>query len=490
MRRTGTPLGLAGGLLVAVCRRRPDFRLECSSLRIAFRLSAYSLAACSLSLAQSAWAGDPHPPAGTPDPSIATSLPPTLADPAGIRSSLAARGVEFGLNYIGEVWGNTRGGIERGTVYDGRLEFYVDIDLAKAHGWRGLSFHAHGYQIHGEGITATKVGNLNALSNIEATATTRLLDIWLQQKLFDDRLSIRVGQMAVDSEFILSANAAQFISASFGWPTITASNLPNGGSAYPFSAPGVRIEYSLTDQTRWRAGVFNDDPVGPCDGDPQLCNPYGLEFRLGDPPFVISEFEFKYNRDAGSGLPGTLKLGGWFDFGHFDDQRFDTTGLSLANPTSLGTPKKHDGDQGFYAILDQQLFAGAMGKETVSMFARVMGSPGDRNLVDFYIDGGLIFGGFVPGRPNDSFGVAAALARISDRASDLDRDAVSFGTDVPIRDDEALIEINYIAEIVPGWTFQPDFQYVWRPGGNVPDASGARPIGDAAVVGARTTINY
>ncbi len=261
---------------------------------------------------------------GIPDPSISASLPSALADPGGVRAAVAARGVTYGLNYIGEVLSNRTGGIEQGTIYDGRMELFVDADLEKSFGFAGLAFHAHGYQLHGEGITVTKVGNLNALSGIEALATTRLLDIWLEQKLLDEKLSIRIGQMAVDTEFILADSAGQFISASFGWPTITAPNLPNGGSAYPLAAPGVRLEYAATNALTVRAAVFNDDPAGPCDTDPQICNPHGLDFRMSDRPFVIAEAEYRYNRDTLSmWLPGTVKIGAWADFADFDDQRFD-----------------------------------------------------------------------------------------------------------------------------------------------------------------------
>jgi porin len=424
---------------------------------------------------------------GTPDPSISSSIS-VIADPARLRSSLDDRGITFGLSYIGEVLSNRKGGLERGTIHDGRFELYIDADLEKSLGWRGLTFHAHGYDIHGEGITATKVGNLNALSGIEATATTRLLEIWFEQKLFNDALAIRLGQMAVDMEFILADSASQFISASFGWPTITASNLPNGGSAYPLSAPGVRVEWKASDQLVLRVGVFNDDPAGPCDTDPQVCNPHGLEFRIKDEPYVIGEVEYRYNKNGAH--PGMIKLGGWGDFGTFDDQRFDENGLSLASPASTGSAKRYDEDYGFYAIIDQRLYASTSGNKTVSAFARVMGAPSDRNLVDFYLDGGLVFAGFVPGRPKDSFGIAAAVAGISGRSSDLDRDAVAFGTTTPIRNDEVLMEINYIAEIIPGWTLQPDFQYAWSPGGNVPDETGTKPLGDALIIGARTSISY
>ena len=61
-----------------------------------------------------------------------------------------------------------------------------------------------------------------------------------------------------------------------------------------------------------------------------------------------------------------------------------------------------------------------------------------------------------------------------------------------MRSSEALIEVTYQAQIVPGWTVQPDFQYVFRPGGNIANArdpAGAA-IKDAAVFGLRTTIRY
>jgi len=44
-------------------------------------------------------------------------------------------------------------------------------------------------------------------------------------------------------------------------------------------------------------------------------------------------------------------------------------------------------------------------------------------------------------------------------------------------------------QLRPGWTLQPDLQYIWQPGGNVTDDSGRR-VENAAVIGARTTINF
>jgi porin len=122
----------------------------------------------------------------------------------------------------------------------------------------------------------------------------------------------------------------------------------------------------------------------------------------------------------------------------------------------------------------------------VSVFARVVGSPSDRNQINVYADGGIVFTGMIPRRPNDVFGIGLAYTGISDDASAFDRDS---GLSV-IRNHETLLEISYTAEIKPGWTLQPDLQYIWQPGGNVPDDAGTGAVKNAAVLGARTTINF
>jgi porin len=153
-----------------------------------------------------------------------------------------------------------------------------------------------------------------------------------------------------------------------------------------------------------------------------------------------------------------------------------------------GPPLRHDGTYGVYAIIDQMVyrFAGEGDERGVSIFARVVGSPSDRNQIDAYADAGIVFTGMISRRPNDVFGVGFAYTGISDDASAFDRDS---GLSV-IRNYEALLEISYTAELKPGWTLQPDFQYIWQPGGNVPDDDGSGAVQNAVVLGARTTMSF
>src|SRR6478609_1210202 len=84
--------------------------------------------ACALVLISAWFAGlpvalaqDSAPANGIPAKSIAVILPQN-GDPDGSRKALAARGITYELNYVGEVQGNVSGGVSRGVTYIGRLE--------------------------------------------------------------------------------------------------------------------------------------------------------------------------------------------------------------------------------------------------------------------------------------------------------------------------------------------------------------------------------
>ncbi len=422
---------------------------------------------------------------GIPEPSIASSLPAN-GDPSGLRGALAERGVAVEFHYAGDVNSNSSGGIKQSTHYSGLAELVGDVDLETAAGLAGLSFHVSSYQIHGTSITAENISGIAAVSNLEAFPSTRLFEMWLEQSLLDDKLSIRFGQVAVDAEFFASEVGGNFFNSTFGWTTISSDNLPIGGPIYPMATPGARVAFDPNENLKLMAGIWNGDPVGPCPDelDPGQCNTNGLDFRIKDPPLMFVEAGYSYNQDGS--LPGTIKLGGWRHFGDVADQRFDTTGGPIA--VTGGDPLQHRGNHGLYAVVDQMIYnISGDGARNVTVFGRIAASPSDRNQIDFYADGGIAITGMFESRPGDVFGVALAYSGLSSAAADFDRDS---GLSV-IRDHETVLEISYAAEVLPGLTVQPDFQYYWNPGGNVEDPN--RPgeaVRDAAIFGMRTVVNY
>jgi porin len=422
---------------------------------------------------------------GVPEDSALSSLWPKMATLGGLRPVLAQGGIALSATYIGEVLGNPSGGVKQSAHYDGLLDVHLDANMEKMIGWKGLCFHANMFQIHGTSITGENLLSIASASNIEAFPSTRLDEMWFEQSLFHDKLAVRFGLLAADTEFMFADSAGAFIDSTFGWTTLSSDNLPFGGPIYPFASPGVLVTVTPNDRLKLMTAVYDDNPIGDCaeDLDPGQCNTDGLDFSLDDPPLLLAEADYSYNQKGAR--PGIIKFGGWFDFGKFDDQRLDVH-HGLQAITGLA-PLQHDGTYGIYGIIDQVIYKvpGDDGRN-VSVFGRVIGSPSDRNQIDSYFDTGIVFTGMLPRRPNDVFGVGMAFTGISDDASDFDRES---GLSV-IRNHEVLLEISYTAQIVPGWTLQPDFQYIWNPGGNVPDETGTGAIKDAVVVGARTTIGF
>ena len=403
-------------------------------------------------------------------------------------------GIKFSATYVADLMGNPTGGLHQGAVYMGRLNLAIDLDFAKLAGAQDLSFHANVFQIHGRGLSRDEIGNIMLVSSIEALATTRLYEAWFEQKWAADKFSIRAGQLAADAEFITSKYTDVFINATYGWPAITATNMPSGGPSPPLAAVGARFKAELNQNITMLAAIFDGDAAGPGVGDPQERNRYGLNFRVNDPPLVLGEMQYAWNQAKDAvGLPGTAKLGGWYHAGKFNDERFTAGGLSQADPHGNGVPAQLRSDFGIYGVFEQQVLK-LPGKDErgVGVFTRVSTSPGDRNLISFYADGGVNVQGPFAARPKDKLGIGFAYARISNRARDLDRDFELFAHDGrPVRDAETLLALSYLAEIRQGWVVHPTFQYIIHPGGGyVLDAGVPKAVGNAAVLGVRTVLKF
>jgi porin len=234
--------------------------------------------------------------------------------------------------------------------------------------------------------------------------------------------------------------------------------------------------------------MFNADPTGAGVGGSQLRDASGTAFRTNDGAFVISEL--RYNPDS-SDRNGTYRFGGWWNSERFRDLHLDTNGVSLASPDSNGRGRQHNNDFGGYGIIDQPFFFNEADHSSANIFARAMGAPGDRNLVDLYIDGGVVYKGPF-GRADDEIGLGFGYAKIGNAARAFDGDVVRFsGAFHPIRSGETVLELTYRFQLTGWWQLQPDFQYVFNPSGGIvnPNAPSRR-VADAAIVGLRTAISF
>ncbi len=421
----------------------------------------------------------------------------------GLRPALAEQGISLGLSETSEVLGNITGGIRQGADYDGLTQMSLTLNTAKAFGWAGGKFNVSALQIHGRSLSADNLDNLQTASGIEANRATRLWELWYQQTFFNGRADVRLGQQSIDQEFIVSQYAGLFVNTMMGWPMVPSADLYAGGPAYPLSSPGIRLRVHVTPALTVLGGVFDDNPPGgPFNNDSQLrgSEASGTRFNLTTGALWIGEFQYAANPSPSKscdsvacGLPGTYKLGAWYDTAGFPDQRFSTDGLSLANPASNGIPRTDQGNYSIYAVIDQMIWrAGPDSPRTIGVFLRPMGAPSDRNQISFSLNAGVTLQAPFLGRPNDTLGLGYGFAQVSSADAALDRDTGFFtGTAYPVRSSESFIELTYQAQLAPWWLVQPDFQYVFNPGGGIQNPNHpSQRLADEAVVGVRTVITF
>lgn len=432
-----------------------------------------------------------------------------LGDAGGLRPKLDAAGISFGLQDINEVWGNATGGKRRATTYNGATMLSLGLDTKTAFGWDGGTFNISAFQIRGRSLASDATSALQTNSGFNASRTTRLWEIWYQQVFAGGMADIKIGQQSLDQEFMTSQGSGLFLNTMMGWPMLPSANLYAGGPAYPLSSLGVRLRVRPNDNLTLLGGVFQDNPPGgPFADDSQLrgSTRWGGNFNLRTGALLFAEAQYAINQPAtgpdgkpvaAAGLPGTYKLGVWYDSAAFPSQRYDTAGMPLASPRSNGIPRMLDSNWSVYGVADQALWRpNPAAAQTLGVFVRAMGGPGDRNQIDFSLNGGITLKAPLAGRDDDTFGIGIGIANVSGGAIGFDRDINRFFGPAPVRGAETFLEMTYQIAVTSWWQVQPDFQYVFMPGGGIanPNApnlkAGARRISNEAIFGLRSTMTF
>ena len=391
-----------------------------------------------------------------------------LGDLDGLRKVLSGAGMNLTIVETSEVLGNLTGGVHQGADYDGVTTATLQLDSARAFGWRGGLFDASALQIHGRDLSTDNLDTLQTASGIEAERATRLWELWYQQKFLDeDALDIKIGQQSLDNEFMVSPNSLNFVNTMMGWPMLPSADMPGGGPAYPMASLGIRFRYRPIPAVTVLAGAFTANPGGDGAVDSQRSNPSGVLFPLPGKTLVIGEIQHAYP-----------SLGSMVYAGQSEP---------LAHVYRLGVWNT-GGTTGIYGVADQMLWRDDDDADrTLEAFARVMGTPDDLdNPVRFSANAGIVMHEPLPHRDDDTFGVGFGYTAVAPNVVSAGR-VLDDGLD-PVRGDETFVEVTYSAAVTQWMTLQPDFQYVFFPGAGVENA--ARRVGNEAVIGVRTNILF
>jgi porin len=288
---------------------------------------------------------------------------------------------------------------------------------------------------HGTGLTDEHVGDLQAVSNIDAEDFTQISECWYEQVLGDGRLRLKVGKQDGNTDFVAVDLGLDFINASFGLiPTVPIPTFPD-------PALGIAGFAELAEWLSIGAGIYDGAPNGGETG-------FSSTFDGEGGSFSVMELAV---RPFSAGDPAaTYRLGAWYHSGE------------VAEIASLpgAAPQMQEGNYGFYVGIDQPVFSekGSL-DEGLGVFAQLGRAPDDRNELTGYLGGGLSYTGLLSGRDEDVVGLGVARARLGDPVRALEG-----------RTRETVFELFYKARVLPWLIVQPDVQFIVNPGGDGEDA--------------------
>jgi porin len=379
-----------------------------------------------------------------------------LGDWAGFRTTLWEQGIKPKFLLVTDPYGNPYGGLAQNFTDYSMFCADLKLNTEKLLNLPGGEFHI-GFAVNfGTQLSQRYVGNVFPIQSSDvAPPGPRLTDLSYTQSLLNDKLSLRVGRVSIDSlygeEFAASPYFRAFTSVAFNAiPFAIFYNSP-GAFGYPATTWGARAKFAPVEEFYAMAGIYNGDP------DVGLANRFGMDFTFNGPPFGIGEIGWRRNQKANdTGLPGNLKLGGF------------VLGGSAPNFDSAAS----SGDRyGVYIVCDQALvrFGDSASKRHLGAFGSFVLAPDESvSPMPYYFSAGLVAYGPLDSRPKDFLALGLAYGAYSDEIR-------------PAKLYEATLEFSYGIQVLPGLIIQPGAQILINPGGS-PSTPSALALGINAVV--------
>lgn len=289
------------------------------------------------------------------------TTPYLFGDWAGLRTSLAERGVTLNLGYTGEAAHNFSGGQDKMTRYTDQWVFGATMDLDKLLGWHGGTFQMTITDRNGRNLGADAgIGNNMLIQEVYGRGQTwHMTQFWLNQSFLDNRVQWKIGRLTVGEDF------ASF-SCDFQNLTFCGAQPGNLVGSYwvnwPTSQWATRLKVSTSEQTYVQAGVYQVNPNYVDDGYARrhglsLDNPNGTTGAL-----IPLEFGWL---PAWNGLPGSYKFGAWYNTSNGADLYQDVNHAPRGE-TGLA-PRERNGQHGIYINFEQQV-SGTAGGRGASVF--------------------------------------------------------------------------------------------------------------------------
>ncbi len=378
---------------------------------------------------------------------------------AGLGRSLANYGVYINGRTFNNAVEQPSGGVRKGTFYEGYTLLGVDLDMNRIAGIHGGALHFYVNDMNG--INYFKYsGALYPFNRVWSyNAASRLNEFSYEQRLFDDRVDVRVGRLPPGPEFDFSSTYCRIVTGFCAVPAPYA--YAKGYPAYNTASWAGVLQVKLTNAYYVNAGAYENEPALA------TVNHYGWPGEDWSPDKArgaVFPVQFGYRTSYTNDLyPKSYDIGFFYNTGDYTDSLYNTQGKILA--FSGGTPQLDHGNSGLWAQGEQVLWRpDPTNDRGLSAFGGVnIATSGQNNIRDTF-SGGLSVKGLFESRPHDTINFAAMYMALNDEFVDAQNDKLlAHKINGSMASSEAFAEINYQLALAPGTYFQPFFDYIWHP---------------------------
>ena len=294
-----------------------------------------------------------------------------------------------------------------------------------------------------------RVGSVQVYDNLSPPkdfSRLELYELWWRQRLFEDKLIIKIGKINAGGEFGQVLIPVPIPEAKIrDWTISDLLYTPSGLITtnfklpiYPNPAWGVTIHSCRRKKFYVSYGVFDGNGARGV----QTGEEVGPEFNSYK--FHIGEVGYAW-RLADQGKPGRFAAGIWGQTGTLATGKLTPEGNAAVTT---------EGAMGYYAFAYQRLWYRHPGTDPSGLigFAQFGYSDSHSNTANWYAGGGLTALGLVPHRPYDTTGVGVAWSKLN---SDADAGLIFF-PDVPssytstsLRSSELMLQAFYQLNLIP-----------------------------------------
>jgi porin len=349
-------------------------------------------------------------------------------------------GVRLGGLWIGDANYLFAGGNDPKTwSFNSLLLIDLSLDLEKLLRIPGAQFGVEFLQFNGQATNdqAGVVAGYNSLTGPPPLVRSELYELWWRQRLFDDKLILRIGKTSPTYDFnnvlrpLALTDESYFIPAVSGLiytPIFINPTLLGAMPGYYNSAYGITATVAPVNNFYVSYGIY--------DGNIARGEQTGLNVtpRFNGYYFMIGEVGYAWQLGANK-MPGTLAAGAWGQTG-------DLTAAGITE----------DGAKGFYAFGSQRLWTRHPGIDNsgITGFFQFGINDSDTMPVNKYFGVGLTGFGLVPGRPKDSMGTGIAVSWLNENLG--------------FRSSEVMLAAYYQAHVWGDIYVQPTLTHVPNPG--------------------------